>query len=241
MSEKKETRILLIEDEESIANLVKFYLRSYRDRIFKVDWVDTAEKGVDKIVIDKNHYDLIILDYYLPGMNGLEAFKAFKAKSIDIPVIFLTGAKDDEIAIEALKAGILDYYSKEDILGPLLPAIVTSSIERAYLKKQLDIAEKDKGKETQKVEAIQEFVITISHEVNNPLAAIKLAANILMKRDLAPEITTYVKIIKENTDRIEQTILKLRELKSDRIVPYVGKLQMFDLSDETTNKETKRD
>jgi FixJ family two-component response regulator len=179
-------------------------------------------------------YDIVILDYYLPGLNGVEALKILKARGISIPVVFLTGAKENEIASEVLKLGAVDYYVKEDIIGPILPVLIVNIVERENLKKEI---EKDRDESSQRIEAIQELVITVSHEINNPLAAIKLAANILLKKELPVDIKTYIKIIKENVDRIEQTILKLRELRSEQIVPYVGRLRMFDLSSGGEKKE----
>ncbi len=234
--EKNEIRILLIDDDSSIAGLIKYYLNSYRNYFFKVDWAETVMNGLEKISSENSNYNLILLDYYLPEINGIEALKIFKSRGIDIPVILLSGSIEGESTlIEALKLGAVEYYIKEDIIGPLLPMVIASVVERENLKKQI---EKDRGEQKQKIEAIQEIVITVSHEVNNPLAAIKLAANILLKKELPADIKTYIKIIKDNTDRIEQTILKLRELKSDQIVPYVGKLKMLDLS-EPKKKETK--
>ncbi len=228
-------KILLIEDDPNIAGLIKYYLNSYRKYSFTVDWAENAEKGIGKLS-SENTYDLILLDYYLPEMNGVEVLKIIKSRNIDTSVIMLSSAKEKEVMSEVLKLGALDYYMKEDVIGPLLPVILVNAIEKEELKKQI---EKDKGEQSQKIEAIQEIVITVSHEINNPLAAIKLASNILLKKDLPPDIKTYVKIIKESTDRIEQTVLKLRELKSEQIVPYVGKLRMFNLSNDQQKREAK--
>ncbi len=228
-------KILLIEDDPNIAGLIKYYLNSYRKYSFTVDWAENVEKGIGKLS-SENTYDLILLDYYLPEMNGVEVLKIIKSRNIDTSVIMLSSAKEKEVMSEVLKLGALDYYMKEDVIGPLLPVILVNAIEKEELKKQI---EKDKGEQSQKIEAIQEIVITVSHEINNPLAAIKLASNILLKKDLPPDIKTYVKIIKESTDRIEQTVLKLRELKSEQIVPYVGKLRMFNLSNDQQKREAK--
>lgn len=233
--EKNEIKILLIEDDSKLATLIKYHLSSYRNYTFKIDLAETAEKGIEKISIT-NDYNLILLDYYLPGINGIDALKILKSRGINTPVIMLTGSAESDVMAEALKLGAVDYYIKEDIIGPLLPVIIANVVEKEKLKKQI---EKDRSEQTQKIEAIQEIVITVSHEVNNPLAAIKLAANILLKKDLSADIKTYVRIIKENTDRIEQTILKLRELRSDQLVPYVGRLKMFDLS-QSLKKEDKK-
>ncbi len=227
-------KILLIEDDPNIAGLIKYYLNSYKKYSFAVDWAETAERGIEKLSL-ANTYNLILLDYYLPEMNGIEVLKIIKSRNIDTLVIMLSSVKEKEVMSEVLKLGATDYYMKEDIIGPLLPVIVASAIEKENLKKQI---EKDKGEQSQKIEAIQEIVITVSHEINNPLAAIKLATNILLKKDLSPDVKTYIKIIKESTDRIEQTVLKLRELKSDQIVPYVGKLRMFDLSNKPGHQQS---
>lgn len=227
-------KILLIEDDPNIAGLIKYYLNSYKKYSFAVDWAETAERGIEKLSL-ANTYNLILLDYYLPEMNGIEVLKIIKPRNIDTLVIMLSSVKEKEVMSEVLKLGATDYYMKEDIIGPLLPVIVASAIEKENLKKQI---EKDKGEQSQKIEAIQEIVITVSHEINNPLAAIKLATNILLKKDLSPDVKTYIKIIKESTDRIEQTVLKLRELKSDQIVPYVGKLRMFDLSNKPGHQQS---
>lgn len=231
--DKTELRVLLVEDDSSIAGLIKYYMKSYRDYFFNIDWVDSAEKGIERLS-NAGDYDIVILDYYLPGLNGVEALKILKARGVNIPVVFLTGAKENEIASEVLKLGAVDYYVKEDIIGPILPVLIVNIIERENLKKEI---EKDRDESSQRIEAIQELVITVSHEINNPLAAIKLAANILLKKELPVDIKTYVKIIKENVDRIEHTILKLRELRSEQIVPYVGRLRMFDLSSGGEKKE----
>jgi len=233
---KNEIKILLIEDDPHIAGLVKYHLNSYRNYSFNIDWVETVNKGIEKISSGNSDYDLIILDYYLPEINGIDGLKILRSRGIDTPVIMLSGSGESDVMIESLKLGAVDYYIKEDVIGPLLPVIIANAVEKENLKRQI---EKDRGEQTQKIEAIQEIVITVSHEVNNPLAAIKLAANILLKKDLPADIKTYIKIIKDNTDRIEQTILKLRELRSDKIVPYVGKLKMLDLSEPPKKEDTK--
>lgn len=236
---KSEIRVLLIDDDPSVAGLIKYYLKNpYRNYLFNVDWVETTMKGIEKFFSESNKYNLILLDYYLPEINGIDALKILKSRGIDIPLIMLSSSTEGkEVAIEALKLGAVEYYIKEDIIGPSLPVIIASVVERENLKKQI---EKDRGEQKQKIEAIQEIVITVSHEVNNPLAAIKLAANILLKKDLPADIKTYIKIIKDNTDRIERTVLKLRELKSDQIVPYVGKLKMLDLSKSEKKERNER-
>jgi DNA-binding response OmpR family regulator len=95
--DKTELRVLLVEDDSSFAGLIKYYMKSYRNYFFNIDWVDSAEKGIEKLS-NAGDYDIVILDYYLPGLNGVEALKILKARGISITVVFLTGAKENEIA-----------------------------------------------------------------------------------------------------------------------------------------------
>lgn len=67
--------------------------------------------------------------------------------------------------------------------------------------------------------------------MNNPLAALKLAINVLQRKQMAPDIMSYLLIMKENTERIEGVVAKLRDLKGDKVTAYIGNIKMIDLSE----------
>ena len=110
--------ILIIEDEENIANLVKLYLKKEG---FIVDWAANGQDGLTMSV--KKHYELIILDLMLPDIDGFEVCKQIRKKS-DLPLIMLT-AKDTEIdKVVGLEIGADDYLTK-----PFSPRELTARIK----------------------------------------------------------------------------------------------------------------
>ena len=101
-----EKRILVIEDDKSIAELEKDYLEvsDYA--------VDLAYDGPEGMEMErKNNYDLIILDVMLPGMDGFELLKVFRSRS-NIPILMVTARKDDIDKILGLGLGADDYITK---------------------------------------------------------------------------------------------------------------------------------
>lgn len=99
-------RILIIEDEESIADLEKDYLELSD---FKVEIENTGEKGLERSL--KEDFDLIILDLMLPGVDGFEICRKVR-EAKNIPIIMVSAKKDDIDKIRGLGLGADDYMTK---------------------------------------------------------------------------------------------------------------------------------
>lgn len=99
-------RILIVDDEELIRNLIKDYCvqEGYN--------CDLAESGVEAInYCEKYDYDLIIMDIMMPIMDGFEASKIIKSKK-NIPILMLSARGDEEDKINGFETGIDDYVTK---------------------------------------------------------------------------------------------------------------------------------
>lgn len=99
-------KILIVEDEEAIADLEKDYLELSE---FQVDICNTGDKGL-KAALEKD-YNLIILDLMMPGMDGFEVCKQIR-KEKDIPILMVSARKDDIDKIRGLGLGADDYMTK---------------------------------------------------------------------------------------------------------------------------------
>jgi len=76
----------------------------------------TCTHGVDGLrEILENKFDLVILDYKLPDMSGLDLLEEIKRQRLKTPVIFVTGKGDEKVAVEAMKKGAVDYIVKNEI------------------------------------------------------------------------------------------------------------------------------
>ena len=99
--------ILLIEDELTLAKNVKRYLERGE---YDVQIAGTGEEGLE--LLESHQPDVILLDYQLPGMNGLEVLQNIRKIDPQVKVIFVTAHGNMEIAVEAMKFGAFDYINK---------------------------------------------------------------------------------------------------------------------------------
>lgn len=117
-------KILVIEDEESIRRLIRYDLRVSG---YEVDSEEDGLKGLDKALNIK--YDVIVIDWMLPGLDGLSIVKELRNNRVDSIIIMLT-AKDQETDIlESFEAGVDDYITK-----PFSPRQLQARI-KAHLKR----------------------------------------------------------------------------------------------------------
>lgn len=107
-------RILIIDDDEDLRNLLAHYLRQ--------EWPEAEVEEFDPLVRDMpdadfplGSYDVIILDYMLGRGDGLDWLQKFKRRGDCPPVIFLTGAGNEVVAVKAMKAGADDYQRKQEL------------------------------------------------------------------------------------------------------------------------------
>lgn len=100
-------RILVVDDEAPIRDLILKHLRH-------VDWeADGAADGPAAIdFLRESDYDLVITDLRMPGMDGLSVVREARRKSLDMPIIIITGNSTEASAIEALNLGVTAYLTK---------------------------------------------------------------------------------------------------------------------------------
>jgi DNA-binding response OmpR family regulator len=117
-------KILIVEDQESLARLIKNGLESEG---FAIDLVFDGESGLRKIFMNHKDYDLVILDWMLPKMNGDKICRQVRSKKIDVPILMLTAKDSAKDMIAGLGLGADDYLTKPfsfDILVARIRAIL---------------------------------------------------------------------------------------------------------------------
>ena len=118
-----ETNILIVDDEQEIADLVEIYLVSDGYRVFKAG---SAQEGLD--ILEKEDIHLVLLDIMMPGMNGLEMCKKIRETN-NIPIIMISAKSTDLDKILGLGTGADDYVAKP--FNPLeVSARVKSQLRR---------------------------------------------------------------------------------------------------------------
>ena len=123
-----ETKVLLVDDEVEFTSVLSERLGN---RGFKVE---TANDGIEAIkkVRDIN-YDAIILDFAMPGLDGIETLQILLDKKPDLQVIFLTGKATLEEGVEAVKLGAMDVLEKPADINKIIEKIKEAQVEKMLI------------------------------------------------------------------------------------------------------------
>ena len=117
--------VLIIEDEQELAELMQLYLKNEGIHAFLAD---SAEKGQEYLAV--HSVDLIILDLNLPGRDGFEFLQQFR-KNSSVPVIIVSARESDEDIIMGLGAGADEFVTK-----PFAPKVLAARV-RAFLRRSM--------------------------------------------------------------------------------------------------------
>lgn len=111
-------RILIIEDE---ARILTFVARALRAEGWTVSVAEDGRSGLTRAVA--NHYDLLVLDLLLPGMDGLDLLRELRERKPQLPVLILSARSDIETKLRGFQLGADDYLVKPFSLGELLARV----------------------------------------------------------------------------------------------------------------------
>jgi len=122
-------QILIIDDSADDIFTIKRHLKKANAIVFECLSAECAEEALK--ILSTTLPDCILLDYQLPDMTGLEFLEVLKTAIPSFPpVVFMTGHGTEEIAVEALKSGAIDYLPKTNLDAQLLIKTVTLALER---------------------------------------------------------------------------------------------------------------
>ena len=171
MTESGRTRILYMEDDAGLARLLQ---KSLERASYSVDIARNGEEGL--ALYRTGQYDMVVLDQNMPIYNGLEVIHSLAAQGPLPPIIMVTGAGNEKIAVQALKAGAGDYIVKdvEGVFLELLPAVIEQVLYQHRLVKEKQQAEGALRQYTAELEARNEeldaFAHSVAHDLKNPLS-----------------------------------------------------------------------
>jgi len=129
-SPTKAERILVIEDEESLAVGIRDALEHAG---YKVEMAHDGPSGLDRI--RNEPYDLLVLDLMLPGLNGLDLLKVLRKERRDVRVLILTARAEEPDVLKGLEGGADDYMAK-----PFSPAELVARVTAQFRRRDLDSA-----------------------------------------------------------------------------------------------------
>lgn len=123
-------RLLVIDDSKRDTLLLERILQQAEDATFTVTHIESAQAGLAEL--GAQEYDLVLLDYYLPDMDGIAFLHEKERRGLTTPVIMLTAFEQERLPVTALQAGALDYFRKDQLNSSLLGKAIRQAIEKAH-------------------------------------------------------------------------------------------------------------
>ena len=195
-------RILVVEDEYGMRLAIARALRDYTIHIpeieekigFTIEQVEVAEEALT--IINDKPPDIILLDYKLPGMSGLDLLTRISAQQIDMLVIMITAYASIETAVTATKQGAFDFLAK-----PFTPMELKETIYKAV--KHLVLMRQAHKLTEEKRKVRFQFISVLAHEMKAPLAALDGYLNILRERAAGDSQEVYDHMLDRCLTRIQ--------------------------------------
>ncbi|MBV8885983.1 MAG: response regulator [Chroococcidiopsidaceae cyanobacterium CP_BM_RX_35] len=224
--------ILLLEDNLLDAELIKSNLI---EGGIDCELVRVSTRTDFETALATKSFELILADYALPNFDGLSALEQARTICPDVPFIFISGVLGEELAIEMLKSGALDYVLKQR-LGRLVP-----SVQRAL--REIEERQARQRAETERAQLLareqaaraaaetanrikDEFLAVLSHELRSPLNAILGWSKLLKDRKFDGATTARAIDIIERNARLQaeliEDLLDISRILQDKLTLQVS-------------------
>ena len=192
-------RILIVDDHPIVVSGIRKLLEESID----IEVIDEAEDGEEALLkIRENDYDIVLLDIWLPGLNGLEVLKQIKLIDKKIPVLVFSMYPEEHYAVMTLKNGASGYVAKESLTDELVLAIKKIAQGKKYVSPSLAeclAGALDKGQKNTLFDSLSERECQV----------MLMIANGKSMKDIAGELSLSVKTISTYRARILEK-LKLK-------------------------------
>jgi signal transduction histidine kinase len=229
MRKKMDNLTVLIIDDDKVDRLTysRFLTENINQHI-KIYEAEDAKKARE--LLNKYHFDCILLDYSLPGENGLALLKNLRESKMELPpVIILTGVGNEHIAVTSMKKGAFDYLIKNEITPRILITSIENAINHVNLQKQIEINRKlaeEKKQAEEHYRLKNEFLHNMSHELRTPINPIIGYVQLLQDElfgQLNQEQKDTLAIILKSTRNLLEIIdkaIKITEFAATEVILY---------------------
>jgi light-regulated signal transduction histidine kinase (bacteriophytochrome) len=198
---EKMLSVLVVDDDEADRKLV---MRAMKHSGLSCTFVEKTNVADAVAICERQNFDFAIVDYQMPGQDGLTCIAYLHARVPEIPVVMMTGQGDEVVAAQAIKAGAMDYIPKKLIAAQSIRRIVETVLEKAKLHRK--IAEQH--------DELEKFAAVLVHDLKAPISAIQSFAKYIETglREPTPDretITSHCRQISNAVRRMDALIKTL--------------------------------
>jgi len=222
-SEEHSVAVLIADDDPKFLRLVTRQLQKSTGN-FHLTTVLSGQEVLERI--HQRDYDVVLLDYMLHDMNGLEILDALRERDQSPLVIIVTSQGNERLAADLMKAGASDYVTKDEILEGSFPHVILKALQRHRLARETEARQRAE----ERLAAIQEVIATVQHEVNNPLTVILCHTEQLLESETrTPKEREMLEVIETMVLRLHDVTRKLNHVRFDRTTEYATGRRLFNL------------
>jgi len=195
-------RLLVVDDEQPMREGVIRALRKFTvslpyaedDYGFDLSEAGTGEEALE--IIDKTPPDLVLLDYKLPGIKGLDVLDSIAQRQLDILTVMITAYASLETAVSATRYGAYDFLAK-----PFTPEELRTAVQKAT--KHLVLSRQARKLSQEKRRVRFEFISVLAHELKSPLAAVEGYLRIIQEKSAGDSLAAYETMVGRSLTRLE--------------------------------------
>ena len=156
---------------------------------------EDGEQGFQRIT--EVNPDCVLLDYSLPGRDGIEVLKRIRAKYPFVPVVMLTGQGNETIAVAAMKEGAQDYITKSTITPEALARIVRVAVIHSTMQRRIH----------EQHTSLEIFTHALAHDLREPTNTVRSFVELILKHEpLTEKGLSYFTHVQKSADRMQQLI-----------------------------------
>lgn len=212
-SAQPKTKILVVDDNPHDRLLFAALLHSSKNRSYQIE--EALDSNMAIAMLRDRAYDCVLADTRLPEKNGLECVNLFQQACDDeqVPVIALSNQSDEILGVGAMHKHVGHHLVKDQISVAMLDHCIDSALTNAQLKRSMSQERKRLTEAnddlTQKYSEIQSLYQSISHELKNPLTAIREFTSLLadgLAGDINSQQAEFLNISLECCDRLNRLV-----------------------------------
>ncbi len=133
--QKDTIRLLIVDDDEDDFFLTSDYLKDIRTKKFVITWASSFAEGIEQL--NQAKFDLCFFDFLLGAKTGIDLLKAAIQNGVSCPIVLLTGKGDQQVDVEAMRLGAMDYLVKSELDSEKLDRCIRYALERSAVLQRL--------------------------------------------------------------------------------------------------------
>lgn len=190
MVSKKPERILIVDDEADIAAILKLHLE---DSGYITTWAGNGQVALQ--LLKEGGFSLVLMDVKMPGPSGVEVLNQIQEAGLDVAVIMMTAHGSEDLVVECMMSGAVDYISKPFLLDDML-----QRVDRGIANRQMLLSKKRLEQEK------EEFFFMLSHDLKNPITAVVGSIDIMREGRLGPVNSEQAEYLQSAIDSCNEVV-----------------------------------